>query len=532
MEKKYIIAVAIIILLWGGFMVYRAHKKEIDSQEYREKRNERIVEIAKMSPRTGLIDVGKALKTYYKDKGSYPSNLMDLYPTYIRNKPFLTEIDWYYEPKGVDFYLSKTTVINDSRIVAFIDNRLEPQAKSPFMVASPTPVPGTNLLKRLERAGPEERKLSTKSKLAMAREEFFNALRLGQIGINSISLPEEHEGRVISTLVPEIVSIGKSETNSQIESVLGQKYLVWKETNGILGFGNIQYPDRKNLSIYAVGQWYNVKMPSQKREGSIGRTVPTAKKDPGMLASAFDKDYLVWKDKGGAVGFGNIQYPEKGLEAVFQESSWIRVESPLPNGKGKGEKSLRTEKNNRPESIASQFGNEYLVWKDKQGTVGFGNTLYPTNNLDSVFQPGGWITVKRPPITARKVVKKAAAGKKSKTLETVASQFGHQFLVWKDKGGAVGFGNVQYPEKDLVSVYHFDNWVKMKKPRGTPEPAEQNVHKTEKHKGARGTTSKLSVNCLIWKGKHGTLGFGNLQYPEIKDVSSICVNGTWEPVSN
>jgi len=96
MNKKYIIAVAIVIVLWGGFMVYRYHNKETDSQEYRQKRNKRIVEIAKKSPRTGLTDVGKALKTYYKDKGSYPSKLMDLYPTYIRNKPFLTEIDWYY----------------------------------------------------------------------------------------------------------------------------------------------------------------------------------------------------------------------------------------------------------------------------------------------------------------------------------------------------------------------------------------------------------------------------------------------------
>ncbi|MBW2196046.1 MAG: hypothetical protein JRF37_10995, partial [Deltaproteobacteria bacterium] len=236
--------------------------------------------------------------------------------------------------------------------------------------------------------------------------------------------------------------------------------------------------------------------------------------------------------KGGTVGFGNIQYPEKNLEAVFQESSWIRIESPLPSGKGKGEKSLYTKKKNRPESIASQFGNEYLVWKNKQGTVGFGNTRYPTKDLDSVFQSGGWITVRRPPRTVEKVGKKVAKGKQSKSLETLASQFGHQYLVWKDKGGAVGFGNVQYPEKDLVSVYHFDNWVKMKRPRGTPEPAEQKADETGKQKGARGTTSKLSANCLIWKGKHGTLGFGNLQYPKIKDVSSICVNGTWEPVSN
>ncbi|MBW2317457.1 MAG: hypothetical protein JRF24_02005 [Deltaproteobacteria bacterium] len=532
MNKKYIIAVAIVIVLWGGFMVYRSHNKETDSQEYRQKRNKRIVEIAKKSPRTGLTDVGKALKTYYKDKGSYPSNLMDLYPTYIRNKPFLTEIDWYYEPKGVDFYLSKTTVINDRRVVAFVDNRLKPQAEKPFMVASPTPVTRAKLLKRPERAGPEERKLSTKSKLALAREEFFNALRLGQIGVKSVYLPEEHEERIISTLIPEIVSLGESETNSHIEAVLSRRYLVWKETNGILGFGNIQYPDRKNLSIYAVGQWYNVKMPSQKREGSIGQTVPTGKKGPGMLASTFDKNYLVWKDKGGTVGFGNIQYPEKNLEAVFQESSWIRIESPLPSGKGKGEKSLYTKKKNRPESIASQFGNEYLVWKNKQGTVGFGNTRYPTKDLDSVFQSGGWITVRRPPRTVEKVGKKVAKGKKSKSLETLASQFGHQYLVWKDKGGAVGFGNVQYPEKDLVSVYHFDNWVRMKRPRGTPAPAEQKADETGKQKGARGTTSKLSANCLIWKGKHGTLGFGNLQYPKIKDVSSICVNGTWEPVSN
>ena len=98
--------------------------------------NNQITEIAKKSPRAGLSHMGKALKRYYAENKAYPSRLMDLYPKYLDNKSLIEEIDWYYEPRGDDFYLSKTVIRGKKRIVASIDKTLRPQRQKDVMVAT------------------------------------------------------------------------------------------------------------------------------------------------------------------------------------------------------------------------------------------------------------------------------------------------------------------------------------------------------------------------------------------------------------
>jgi hypothetical protein len=452
MGKKYIIAVAVVLVLWGLFMGYRHHKKKGDSEAHRTKANTRITDMAKKSPRAGLTKIGRALQRYHQDNRSYPSTLMDLYPKYLANKSLLEEIDWHYEPKGINFYLSKTVIVGDRWIVASMDNRLKPQAEKRLMVAAPTPSLRQKEVIKPTDAGPPE--LLDKQKRAVAREDFLQALGQSRMRVTSVSLPERKEERLIATVQPEVISVVESETSPGVESELGQKYLVWKDKDGVLGFSNVQYPDANRLSIYAIGKWYNVKTPLSKGEQAPSpEEARTAKRKEGpeVIASGLNPSYLVWRDRRGTLGFGNVQYPEKDLASVFQTSRWVSMKRPPVATQTSAKEATGSLKAKSLETLASAFGTRYLVWKDNNGTLGFGNVQYPEKDLASVFQTSRWVSMKRPPAAIQTNVEQDTGLLKAKMLETLAAEFCTGFLVWKDKNGTVGLGNVQYPERNAIS---------------------------------------------------------------------------------
>ncbi len=532
MKKEYIIVVVVVLVLWCGFMGHRYHKRKGDTEVYRTKANARITEMAKKSPRAGLTKIGRALKSYYQENRSYPSALMDLYPKYLNNKSLIEEIDWYYEPKGSDFYLSKTLIVDDRRMVAFIDNRLKPQAEKGLMVAAPTPAPKAKEAIRPKDTGRPEP--SDKQKRTLATEDFLQALRQSRMSVNSVSLPERREERLIAAVQPEVMLAAEPDTSPCVGSELSQRYLVWKDKDGVLGFSNVQYPTASKLSVYAIGRWYNVKIPlPQGREAlSPEAGTPKRKNDPEAIALGLNSNHLVWKDKNGTLGFGNVQYPEKDLVSVFQTNSWITMKSPPVATLISAKQDSVLTKAKSLETIASEFSTSCLVWKDKNGTLGFGNVQYPEKDLVSVFQTNSWISMKSPPFAAQTSAKQDTGLTKAKSIETIASEFSTSCLVWKDKNETLGFGNIQYPEKDLASIFQTNNWISMKSPPfATLISAKQDTG-TLKAKLLETVASEFSTSCLVWKDKNGTLGFGNIQYPEMKGLSRVCVNGRWGPLIN
>jgi hypothetical protein len=540
MDKKYIIAVAIVITIWGAFMVYRQHKKKGDTHTYREKAYDQITEAAKKSPRAGLARMGKALNKYHKDNNAYPSTLMELYPKYLPNKSFIEEVDWYYEPRGHDFYLSKSATVGQKRIVASIDKSLRSKTETTVMVATPTPVPKAREVKKpkefeVQRPEPSEPEPIDRDRLELAREEFLKALRQRQMDVTSVSVPEMYEARIISTVQPEILSIVKAEIVSGLESELSQRYLVWKDKNGVLGFSNVQYPHTDRLSIHAVGRWYNVKIPLPKgREPAETKIMSaTEQKDPETIGASLGGQYLVWKDQQGTVGFGNGQYPATKLASVFHTDRWVSLKRPQLAAETSIEKDLGQKKGKSPEAIASRFSTQYLVWKDKHGTLGFGNNRYPERELASVYQTDRWVSRKRPELgTETTAEEDVGREQEAKTPDTIASRLGPRYLVWKDKHGTLGFGNNRYPERELASVYQTDRWVSVKKAELAAETAVEEDLGSQKGKSPEAIASRFSTQYLVWKDKNGTLGFGNNRYPETGDVSHIHVNGTWEQVKD
>jgi len=487
MKKKYIIVVSIVIVLWCAFMGYRHHKKKEDTGTYRQKASNQVTEIAKKSPRAGLAQMGMALKRYYAKKQAYPSSLMDLYPEYLPYKSLIEEIDWYYEPRGDDFYLSKTLVVGNKRMVASIDKGLRPQTETGVMLATPTAIPKAKGVKKPGELAPEMPGPSAQSRLALAGERFLKILRQRQMDVTSVSLLERNEARIISTVQPEIVLITEPETGSGAEFELSYRYLVWKDKNGVLGFSNTQYPDADRLSICAVGRWYNVKTP----------TLPSALK------------------------------PALALEARIDSSNLLSRSGPGGEGLGGAEKGKKD-----PEMIAASFDRHYLVWKDKHGTLGFGNLQYPERDPVSVFQTDGWVSIERPRLDTETGPDEDPWVAKTKSAKTIASDLSTQYLVWKDKHGTMGFGNVQYPEGNLVSAFETDDWINIERPCLVTEAGHHEDRDLQEAKSGETIASELSTRYLVWKDKHGTLGFGNVQYPEISNTSHIHVNGSWEPVVN
>ncbi len=468
MQKKYIMVVAVAVVLWCAFMGYRHHKGKRDTDAYTREANNRATQMAKASPRAGLAQMGMALKRYYDENNAYPANLTELFPKYLANQTLIEEIDWYYEPRGNDFFLSKTLIVGDKRIVASIDKNLRPQAETGAMVATPTPIPEPREVKKPEEIIAQKPEPSARKKLALAREAFFEALRQRQMDVTYVSALEGSESRIISTVQPEVVSMTQSEIGSGVESDLSERYLVWKDKNSVLGFSNVQYPHADKLSIYAIGNWYHVKIPSPKDHEPIASEteIGKRKKDPDAVVSSLEGRYLVWKDERGRLGFGNVGYPEKGPVSVRQADSWMKV--------------------------------------------------------------------KRPPLGADTGREEDHGLQRRKSQLEIASELSTRHMVWKDAHGALGFGNVQYPEGGAVSVFQTDSWTRMDKdkaPVRTSTGPEED-HGLRERKSQPEIASAFSTRYLVWKDRYGNLGFGNVQYPEISAGSHIHVNGTWEPVIN
>jgi hypothetical protein len=534
MKKKYIMVVAVAIVLWCAFMSYRHHKGKRDTDAYTQKANNRAAEIAKASPRAGLAQIGMALKRYYDENHAYPPDLTELFPKYLNNKPLIEEIDWYYEPRGDDFFLSKTLVVGDKRIVASIDKRLRPQAEAGAMVAAPTAIPKPRAVEKPEEVIPQRPGPSDRERLALAREAFFEALRQRQMAVTSVSSLEGSESKVISTVQPEWVTMADSEIGSGVGSEIGERYLVWKDKNSVLGFSNVQYPDADQLSIYAIGNWYHVKMPLPKDQEPMASEakIGTRKKDPEAMISSLEGSYLVWKDEKGTLGFGNTQYPENEPVSVLEAHNWIKVPRSHLDGDTVDNEGPSLQKHKSRSEIASDLSARYLVWKDQHGKLGFGNTQYPENEPLSVLQRDTWIKGPRPLSAGDLCPAEDPSLKKRKTSLEIASDLGTRHLVWKDERGTLGFGNVQYPEGNTVSVFQDDTWTRMDQAPFRTQTGPDKDPGLQRRKSRPEIASAFGSRYLVWRDKNGKLGFGNVQYPENGDASEVHVNGHWEPAIN
>jgi len=140
-------------------------------------------------------------------------------------------------------------------------------------------------------------------------------------------------------------------------------------------------------------RWLDIEkpVPQRHRPTDHGTGLTEKRKNIDMLAANQSGNTLVWKDKNGVIGFGNVDYPESNNFSIYSQEGWLDVKGRLPQN----QKALASVKNyearNRINEIASAHSDRYMIWKGKDGAIGFSDIIYPEEEkLSYIFINGSW----------------------------------------------------------------------------------------------------------------------------------------------
>lgn len=322
-KKAIVISFVLAVLIWVGYMVSRHLGQSTERAETNQEIYQGLMDIAKKSPNAGLVHVARILNRYNKDKGVYPESLLGLYPEYLPSEPYIREIQWDYERSGESNFSLKKTITTtagtqrtmlihkDLRIasvgsttVARVDNETEEGAdvvseeELGVMMASPAPI-------------------------SESKEVVASDAEGGETGETESGEVEEEVSNQMITTAPEIVSVVKEGIAPGIDPKLGNAYLVWKDENGRLGFGNVDYPSSYRLSVYSNGMYQNIRHPAPlEQKPELSESIGHAKtKDE--IAKSLGKQTLVWRNKDGTLGFGNVDYPKgDNVSSINVDGKW------------------------------------------------------------------------------------------------------------------------------------------------------------------------------------------------------------------
>jgi hypothetical protein len=325
-NKKYLIVLVLSIVAAVGFFIFNDHKNEKELATHRDQRYESLIELANKSAIAGMSQMGEALNKYREEKGAYPAKLSELYPDYIPAKGFIDDIQWYYEPRGEDFYLSKTyTTAKNKEVTAAIGSDLRLRQES--MVAS------FDKPKNRKTAKPDAIKPQPSLTMALAKNPALQAEADNsgpysgrrQTAATEASTPQKSNSTQTKSLYArELVSMGQlSEKEQYVKRVKGN-FLVWKKEDGTVAFGNVQYPFSEKMTIYDEGEWIQIhnRSPKSNAGGAIQHARAEKAATAERLAEANSSRFLTWKNPEGTVCFGNVQYPNNQDIQIHVAGSW------------------------------------------------------------------------------------------------------------------------------------------------------------------------------------------------------------------
>lgn len=263
-SKNLLIVLVVVVVIGAGSMGYQHFKKEKDIKVHQENTFRQLTEAAQKSPRAGLDSMARAIKQYHLEKKSYPPSLNALYPKYISDKSFIDEISWDYEQRGDNFVLSKSISYGNQTHLASINKSLTIRLGTDTMFAMVDQKPG---------AAPTAGAAVKPSKPATVKETpVIAAAKIPKPQLPLGLLPEGDKPLVAKKpeeMVPppeekkvagEKIITYQSQTEIEIiASGLSSEFLVWKNRDGSVGFGNIQYPETGHIDYINVnGTWYKI----------------------------------------------------------------------------------------------------------------------------------------------------------------------------------------------------------------------------------------------------------------------------------
>jgi hypothetical protein len=394
--KNLITVLIVVAVLAVAFFGYQHFTKSKDLEEHHKDTYSRLTEAANKSPRAGMVQMGRAINKYFIENKSYPTNLGELYPKYIADQSFINNVNWNYRPLGGNFQLSKSVVSKDRTLVASVDKSLsvrmgtttvamvdktetaEPVVEKPIQIAGlDTGTAGENVA-----ADTPAHSLSP-SGLPPIAEGPVEEIERAKAPNNAIRQQQKTRDEVV---------VAETEAPSDMVSELSNTYLVWKDADGYLGFGNVQYPIIDGLSIATPYNWFNIKRRLEEESTGWQETMVTAyDADVQEVVSKYSDQYLVWKDKHGDIGIGNTQYPHIDRLSIATPQKWFDVKDLSDDMDSGTAEDIASIDYIDMEAVASKYSDQYLVWKDKNGNIGFGDAGYPdSERIEYVIIDGTW----------------------------------------------------------------------------------------------------------------------------------------------
>jgi hypothetical protein len=257
MENKYIVAISVVLVFAVGFFVYRHTKRQAAFDEDAKKQSSVMVGMARTSAIGGLTQMAMALKKYETENGRFPHTLDQLYPNYIGYRAFIDEIPWEYTAEQHQFLLKKRFNVKGRRVIASVDKTMQPKIQTGVVVAGIGAASEGVASGEPKKGGGTQAPVSGKAASAGAKEKRFQALLKQPVPAQAAEKPEK-EAKYLAEPVPEPFSVLGAEECTDIPLEVGQRHLVWKDKQGVIGFGNVEYPGTKRMSILDDGKWVSV----------------------------------------------------------------------------------------------------------------------------------------------------------------------------------------------------------------------------------------------------------------------------------
>jgi hypothetical protein len=456
MNKKYLLVLAITLAVAGGLYLHIQKKKAADEAIHHAQQYERMLAMAQKSPMAGLTQMGAALNKYKADHQAYPPKLMALYPQYVPSKEFITEIEWDYRPGETDFQLSKSMAMGGKIRVASVSSTLMPQMENSVMVAAKVSKPKGKATKpvQAQTQNYEDFVASMAANEALAKRqeaayraryrkkkapvipllsqtvsiEEADAVDLaranivqgrfycwknddGSYGYSNIQYPDRRkverfdDGRwlVVETQfnqrpqnpADKIPEDSEAQALAALDRHKAQNLIVWRDSHGLIGYGNVQYPQSEEVEQYEAGQWKALSNLQNSPDKVAGETLPAPTAPPGVdaIAAQNSGDYMVWQDEAGHVGFSNVQYPQEKAIHQYQAGEWVAV-APVRQEAGDTTGISESQGSKNQDAVAAAASEHFIVWRDAEGHIGISNVQPPVQaKALEIHMGGAWLAV-------------------------------------------------------------------------------------------------------------------------------------------
>lgn len=233
--SNLIIALVCLTVIISGLTFYQQKKKNTALTAHNEQKFERVKKIAKKSSSAGMLLMASALNKYKKKNGKYPDKLQELYPKFISDKTFISELGWKYTQKNNSFLIQRN--IKGQPVIASMGPDLKLKTKR-HLVKSKIMV-----------ANAADNKKKVADMLADVPKYEVKTYKRKKIKKEEKKKAPPKNSRI---------SVVKKELKKDEEflySFNNTGLYIWKAKDGTIGFSDIQYPNKNKLTIFKDKNW-------------------------------------------------------------------------------------------------------------------------------------------------------------------------------------------------------------------------------------------------------------------------------------